>query len=74
MISIDRVGVTVGAFLTRVADAGIIQLAQQSWNTVQNMDFMILVLGSMTAYVEKLHKVFCSSRGSCASTASSDVT
>lgn len=30
MISIDRVGVTVGAFLTRVADAGIIQLAQQS--------------------------------------------
>lgn len=30
MISTDRVGVTVGAFLTRVADAGVVQLAQQS--------------------------------------------
>lgn len=30
MIPIDGIGVTVGAFLTRVADAGIVQLAQQS--------------------------------------------
>lgn len=29
-MSTDRVGVTVGAFLTRVADAGVIQLAQKS--------------------------------------------
>lgn len=30
MISTDRVGVTVGAFLTRVADASVVQLAQKS--------------------------------------------
>lgn len=30
VISSDGVGVTVGAFLTRVADASVVQLAQQS--------------------------------------------
>lgn len=42
MISTDGVGVTVGAFLTRVADAGVVQLAQQSWFTRQKTDFIIL--------------------------------
>lgn len=36
-MSTDRVGVTVGAFLTRVADAGVVQLAQKSWQTVNMM-------------------------------------
>lgn len=35
MVSTDRVGVTVGAFLTRVADAGVIQLAQQTCASVR---------------------------------------
>lgn len=35
MISADGVGVTVGALLARVADAGVVQLAQQTWNTKQ---------------------------------------
>lgn len=30
VISANWAGVTVGAFLTRIADAGVIQLAQQS--------------------------------------------
>lgn len=30
MVSADRAGVTVGTFLTRVANAGVLQLAQQS--------------------------------------------
>lgn len=34
MISADGVGVTVGAFLTRVADAGVVQLAQQSCEAI----------------------------------------
>lgn len=42
VISADGVGVTVGALLTRVADAGVVQLAQQSWYTTHNMDFIIL--------------------------------
>lgn len=33
VIPADGVGVAVGAFLTRVADAGVVQLAQQSWCT-----------------------------------------
>lgn len=36
MVSIDRVGVTVGAFLTGVTDAGIFQLTQQTWR--ENME------------------------------------
>lgn len=31
VVPADGVGVTVGAFLTGVADAGVVQLAQQSW-------------------------------------------
>lgn len=42
MIPIDGVGVTVGAFLTRVANAGIVQLAQQSWHTVQRRNYKTL--------------------------------
>lgn len=42
MISADGVGVTVGAFLTGVTDAGVVQLAQQSWCTTQKMYFIIL--------------------------------
>lgn len=42
MVSADGVGVTVGAFLTGVADAGVVQLAQKSWYTTQKMDFIIL--------------------------------
>lgn len=37
MISTDRVGVTVGALLTRVADAGIVQLAKQTWCRVHTV-------------------------------------
>lgn len=37
MISAHRAGVTVRAFLTGIADAGIIQLAQQSWQTIRKM-------------------------------------
>lgn len=29
-LAVDGVGVTVGAFLTRVADAGVIEVAQQT--------------------------------------------
>ena len=35
-----RVGVTVGALLTRVADAGVIQLAEQTWHRVHEVDFV----------------------------------
>lgn len=35
VISTDGVGVTVGALLTRVADAGVVQLAQQTWCTTE---------------------------------------
>lgn len=41
VISADGVGVTIGAFLTGVADAGVVQLAQQSWCTIQKMNFVI---------------------------------
>lgn len=40
MISAHRAGVTVGAFLTGIADAGIIQLAQQSWQTIRKMKIL----------------------------------
>lgn len=42
VISTDGVGVTVGALLTRVADAGVVQLAQKTWCTTEKADFTIL--------------------------------
>lgn len=51
MISADRVGVTVGAFLTGVADAGVIQLAQQScasmWALAVKRSYAVMTGGSM---------------------------
>lgn len=32
MAPADRVSVAVGALLTRIADAGVVQLAQQTWS------------------------------------------
>lgn len=37
VVSANRVGVTVGAFLTWIADAGVIQLAQQPWKTIKKI-------------------------------------
>ena len=35
VVPADGVGVTVGAFLTRVTDAGVVQLTQQTWNNTE---------------------------------------
>lgn len=38
MVSTDGVGVAVGAFLAGVADAGVVQLAQESWSMKHKAD------------------------------------
>lgn len=56
VVSANRVGVTVGAFLTRITDAGIIQLAQQPWKTIKTImslqnagcNFVQLMTGNFT--------------------------
>lgn len=40
VISTHWAGVTVGAFLTGIADAGIIQLAQQSWQIIKKIKIL----------------------------------
>lgn len=53
MISTDRVGVTVGAFLTRVADAGVVQLAQQTCAAMRTFaeerSYTVMTGGSVVA-------------------------
>lgn len=53
MIPADGVGVTVGAFLTRVADAGVVQLAQQSCAAVGafavERSYAVMTGGSLVA-------------------------
>lgn len=44
MVSANRVGVTVGALLTRVADAGVVELAQQTWSMIEKMNFSPFIL------------------------------
>lgn len=41
VVPVDRVGVAVGALLTRVTDAGIVQLAQQTWYRDHKVNFII---------------------------------
>lgn len=64
MISAHWAGVTVGAFLTGIADAGIIQLAQQSWQTIRKMKSLsnagwnfvqLLLTGIFTRQIASTH-------------------
>lgn len=53
VISTDGVGVTVGALLTRVADAGVVQLAQQTCAAMRTFaeerSYTVMTGGSMVA-------------------------